>query len=235
MKIIVNLRNISGAIKSKISFLKPLERKLIRFLVPFVPPWLETYHLTTMTIPFGLILIAASFLARQNLKWLWVSGLMVFCQYITDILDGEIGRQRKTGLIKWGFYLDHFLDFVFTSLIIIGYGIVFPQYRSFLEILLMALSGLFIHEALACVCLGKYNVAGYYGVGATEIRLLTILSNLLIPFFPQEKLKTIFLVISIILLSGLAFQVFRTQKRLWREDMEKKEAAEKRSKKAVKN
>jgi phosphatidylglycerophosphate synthase len=31
---------------------------------------------------------------------------VIVFQYITDLLDGEIGRKRNTGLIKWGFYMD---------------------------------------------------------------------------------------------------------------------------------
>jgi len=87
------------------------ETKLKNWLVPKVPKCIETYHLTLTTVLWSLLIIVFSFLARYNIHWLWLVSLMIVFQYLTDLLDGEIGRRRNTGLIKWGFYMDHFLDF----------------------------------------------------------------------------------------------------------------------------
>jgi hypothetical protein len=51
-------------------------------------------------------------------------------QWFTDCLDGALGRYRDTGIPKWGYYMDHFLDFVFmcialnTAIIFFGTGFV---------------------------------------------------------------------------------------------------------------
>jgi hypothetical protein len=36
--------------------------------------------------------------------------VMVFGQWFTDSLDGSLGKYRKQGLVKWGFFADHILD-----------------------------------------------------------------------------------------------------------------------------
>jgi phosphatidylglycerophosphate synthase len=97
---------------------------MVSFLVPKVPGFLETYHLTMMTLLWCVGIVVCSYLARQNLYWLWLVSLFIVLQYISDVLDGAVGRHRDTGLIKWGFYMDHFLDYVFLMSIIGGYGLL---------------------------------------------------------------------------------------------------------------
>ena len=54
-----------------------LERRMVAWLVPKVPSWLETYHLTMLTLIWSIGIVVASLLARENLHWLWlVSGFI---------------------------------------------------------------------------------------------------------------------------------------------------------------
>ena len=39
----------------------------------------------------------------------WIPEVVMF----TDSFDGALGRRRDTGIPKWGYYMDHLLDFVF--------------------------------------------------------------------------------------------------------------------------
>ena len=100
------------------SFLLDIETRFKKWAVPKIPKFIETYHLTYMTILWAIGNVIFAFLARENLNWIWLVSLMILLQYITDLFDGELGRQRDTGLIKWGFYMDHFLDFLFLSTIV---------------------------------------------------------------------------------------------------------------------
>ena len=106
------MTKFAGDQKKGNSLLGTAETKLKNFLVPFVPKKVETYHLTMTTVLWSALIILFSYLAIGNINWLWGVSLMIFFQYITDLLDGEIGRRRNTGLIKWGFYMDHFLDYI---------------------------------------------------------------------------------------------------------------------------
>ena len=148
---------------------------------------------------------------------------MIF-QSIADMFDGEVGRFRKTGLIYWGFYMDHFLDFIFASAIIIGYAIVLPEYIYLFLLSLLMINAYFFHESLSCVVLGKYNVTGYYGVGGTELKLALILINTFIIVFGSSQSIYLFSALFLVLAVCLILRVYQTQKILWVKDIKKKGA-----------
>lgn len=204
------------------------EVKLKNWLVPKVPLWLETYHLTLTTLLWCALIIAFSFLARYKIHFLWVVSFSIFGQYITDLLDGEIGRQRNTGLIKWGYYMDHFLDYLFLCSILIGYGLMVADHNKYMLFYILALFGAFmVNSFLSFAATGQFRIS-YMGVGPTEIRLLFIIVNTLIIFL-ADKIE-IPLVLPYVL-AGAAFllfvTVYKTQKMLWKIDMENKKNAEK--------
>ena len=91
-----------------------------------VPFWLETHHLTLLTIPWTGLVIASAWQVRESgdIRWFWGVSLAIVLQYLTDLFDGAVGRTRNTGLVKWGFYMDHFLDYVFQCGLIIGYALI---------------------------------------------------------------------------------------------------------------
>ncbi len=143
---------------------------------------LETYHLTLTTQLWCTLIIAFSFLARYRIHFLWVVSFSIFGQYITDLLDGEIGRRRNTGLIKWGYCMDHFLDYLFLCSILIGYGLMVADYNKYMLFYILALFGAFmVNSFLSFAATGQFRIS-YMGVGPTEIR-----PNLT----PEEKLQVI--------------------------------------------
>jgi len=107
------------------TLLAKYEKKFIDSNVSKFPGWVQGYHLTLMTIPFSAGLIIFGYLAKNNFTWLWLSSLMLFLQWFTDSFDGALGRFRDTGIPKWGFFMDHFLDFVFMSSMILLLSVAF--------------------------------------------------------------------------------------------------------------
>lgn len=89
----------------KCLFSKYLHETLLyfRFLVPM---FISTRHLTLMTLFWS----ACLFYFNDN--WIAMS-IVIFLQRVTDTWDGAIGRERNEGYIKWGYFVDHFLDWVF--------------------------------------------------------------------------------------------------------------------------
>ena len=43
-------QKFAGADKTNTSFLSPLERRVAPIVLPWIPGWLETYHLTMLTL-----------------------------------------------------------------------------------------------------------------------------------------------------------------------------------------
>src|SRR5512135_1211440 len=137
------------------SVLAKCERKFIDTNVMKFPKWLEGYHLTLLTIVWSLCLLIFGFFARNNIHWLWASSLMVFLQWFTDSFDGALGRTRDTGIPKWGYYMDHFLDYVFICSVLAGYSFMLDGRSKEIVLLLIPVFGCFI-------------VSSYLAFGATN-------------------------------------------------------------------
>lgn len=79
------------------------ENKFRRYVVPKIPCFLETYHLTFSTILWSMLIILFGYLGSRNILWLLAFSFAILMQWVTDVLDGAVGRYRNTGLVKWGF------------------------------------------------------------------------------------------------------------------------------------
>ena len=90
-------RQFGGDKKVGTSLLSKPEKKLKAWAVPKIPSFIETNHLTMMTVVWSLINVILGFFAKDNLSVLWLVSLMIVLQYLTDLFDGELGRQRDTG------------------------------------------------------------------------------------------------------------------------------------------
>jgi phosphatidylglycerophosphate synthase len=204
------------------SILYTSETKLKNWLVPMVPKCIETYHLTLTTVLWSLLIIAFSFLARYNIHWLWVVSLMIVFQYLTDLLDGEIGRRRNTGLIKWGFYMDHFLDYIFLLSILIGYSFILPNQFNYILFFIMAMFGAFmVNSFLSFAATNEFKIS-YLGIGPTETRLIFIVVNTLLIIFNKTYMAAALPYVLTFSAFGLFVVIFKTQKYLWKVDMAEK-------------
>ncbi|HZI46660.1 MAG TPA: CDP-alcohol phosphatidyltransferase family protein, partial [Pyrinomonadaceae bacterium] len=129
-------QKFAGAGKSNSGLLVPLERRLAAFVLPRIPSWVETYHLTLLTPIWSLGIVGFCYLAKSNLRWLWVVNVMIALHYFTDHFDGKLGKYRDTGLCKWGFYMDHLFDYGFLCAILLGYTLLIPE-RAYFNMLLV--------------------------------------------------------------------------------------------------
>ena len=202
------------------------EDRLRDFLVPKVPAWCQTYHLTMSTLLWCGLIIGFSFLARYDIRFLWVVSFSIFMQYITDLLDGAVGRARNTGLIKWGFYMDHLLDYLFLCSILIGYSLLLPDHFKYMLFFILALFGSFmVNSFLSFAATNKFQIS-YLGIGPTEIRIMFIAINSLLILVGKTYMVKALPYILVASAFGFFITVFRTQKMLWNLDMEKKHADE---------
>jgi phosphatidylglycerophosphate synthase len=204
------------------SILHTLEKRAVDWAVPRVPSWISSVHLTLATIPISLGIILASWFAKEDFRWLWSVSILIFLQWVTDSLDGAVGRFRNTGLIKWGYYMDHFLDYLFLCSILIGYSLMLPDRYKYLQFFLLAIFGAFmVNSFLAFAASNKFRIS-YLGVGPTEIRLAFIAVNTLLILLGKTHLAGALPFVLVASVFGLSVVVYRTQKELWQIDMEAK-------------
>ena len=215
-------QEFAGAFKTNTSFLSPLEKRLARVVLPRIPVWLETHHLTMLTLVWSLLILAFSYLAATNINWLWLVSVMIFLQYVTDYYDGKIGKYRNTGLARWGYYMDHLLDYFFLSSVIIGYAFILPE-KSRLQLLLMlALFGAYdMSTFLAFAATDRLKIS-YLKFGPTEFRLALIIVNTLLILFGTRHMINGLKYVNAGAVVGLVLLVYQTQKKIWQLDMEHK-------------
>ncbi len=199
-----------------------LERRMVTWLVPRVPSWLETYHLTMLTLVWSIGIVVASLLARESLHWLWLVSGFIALQYLSDVLDGAVGRHRDTGLVKWGFYMDHFLDFLFLASIVVGYSLALPDIAPYWFAALLVVGGaLMVNSFLSFAATNEFQIS-MLGIGPTEMRLAFILANAAMVFFGTAWLPVALPVILGVLTATLAWSVWQSHRRIWEIDMENK-------------
>lgn len=215
-------KNFSCELKYGESLLSRYEEKYLQPFVAKVPKWLKSYHLTLTSIIWSLLVILFSYFASENIKWMWAVSLAIVLQYFFDYFDGLTGRYRKEGLAKWGYYMDHFLDYLFLCSIFIGYLIIVDTaYKIYVFLLMIIMTGFMVNSFLFFPISSKFR--NYYlGLGPTEGRLILIIFNSIIATYSKSVLEN-FLFFSLILLTLiLIFVVYRTQRELWLQDMNKK-------------
>jgi len=217
-------QEFAGAGKTNSGLLVPLERRLARFVLPRVPHWLETYHLTLLTPVWAVLIVAFSYLATRDLRWLWMVNLMIAFHYFTDHFDGKLGKYRDTGLCKWGFYMDHLFDYVFLSSILIGYTLLIPQRALFNMLLVLCVFSAFMfHTFLMLAATDEFKVS-FSRFGPTELRIALIVINALLVKFGTRPLKGALPYVAGCGSLALGVLAYRAQKKLWQCDIQAKRA-----------
>lgn len=220
----IETQQFAGASKSNTSFLTPFERRLAVRVLPRIPSWLETYHLTMLTLVWCGLILLFSYLAARDLRWLWGVSAMVALQYVTDHYDGKVGKYRGTGLVRWGYYMDHLLDYFFLCSVIIGYAFILPE-RSRYQILIMLtiFAGYQVSAFLAFAATDKLKIS-HMKLGPTEFRLALIVINALLVQYGTRTMINGLKYVNIGAAIGLALMIYRTHKVIWSLDMEHKNA-----------
>ena len=214
---------IRGESRKRTHLLAKHEDRLINFLAPKVPSWLQTYHLTLSAIPFALLVLLFGHWSYDNKLWLIGIAVVVELRYLSDILDGEVGRRRNTGLVKWGYYTDHILDLLFAGALFAAYSLSFPQVH-FANFAIFIVIALFFQDTNMFALVGKnYITSGFLGkISPTEMTQLLILLTVVVIFLPEKTVEMLFIIISVTFFMSVSYHIYLHSKQLWIEDMEKK-------------
>ena len=175
-----------------------------------------------LTLVWSLLIVGFSYLAAKNMRWLWLVSVMILLQYITDYYDGKIGKYRNTGLVRWGYYMDHLLDYFFLSSVIIGYALILPEKARVQLLLMLTLFGAYdMSTFLAFAATDRLKIS-YLKFGPTEFRLALIVINTLLILFGTRYMISGLKYVNAGAVVGLVLLVYQTQKKIWHLDMEHK-------------
>lgn len=220
----VDRKDFAGHLKKGATFLSDIEKQFIDRYVDKIPRFIQTYHLTWLGLVWIVLIIFFSFLARDNIQWMWAVSACILLQYLSDVFDGAIGRRRNTGLIKWGYYMDHFMDYLFLSAVLTGYSLLVSDQNKYLLFFILIIFGAFMVSSYLMFNITNELEIAYFKIGPTELRLLLILINTAIIFlgirFFEEKILPYSIILPLIV---LAVSVWRRQKRIFEIDLTEKE------------
>ena len=151
--------------------------------------------------------------------------VMIFMQYVTDHYDGKIGKYRNTGLVRWGYYMDHLLDYFFLCSVIIGYAFILPEKSRYQILILLAIcAGYEVSTFLAFATTDDFKIS-FLKLGPTEFRLALIIINALLVAYGTRKMVNGLKYVNMGGAFLLVVIIFRTHKLVWRMDMKEKESA----------
>lgn len=180
-----------------------------------------TQHLTMLTLAWSACTVLFGWLADDQRAWLHGMSAMVFLQWLTDSLDGSLGEYRKQGLVKWGLFMDHLLDFVFAGSIVIAYSfLVEAKWLESLFLLLLLITGATMAVSfLSFAATNQFRIA-YCGVGPTEIRIRYIALNTFVHVAGTEIFsRGVPVVVALNLVAPVVLTV-QSSRSLWRLDDE---------------
>lgn len=157
------------------------ERRVLRAIAAKLPGAVRPNHLTALGVVGALGAGVGYALSSASVAWLWLASGMLAVNWFGDSLDGTLARVRKAERPRYGYYLDHVVDAINTT--VVGLGLGFSPYvrLEFALILVIAFLTLAINVYLETAVFGKFRIS-YAGLGPTEGRIILIVGNTLLFF-----------------------------------------------------
>jgi len=155
------------------SFLATRERSVLLWLAARTPSGVTPDHLTWLGLA-GALLVLLGFVACRASPWfVSIAVLGLLLNWVGDSLDGTLARYRKIERPDYGYFLDHSCDLISQTFIFVGLGLS-PYFTLFSALLALSMYLLMTSFTYLKVLVLKTHHLSYYGVGATELRLLVM-------------------------------------------------------------
>ena len=154
------------------------EARVLEWIARRLPSWVMPDHLTVLGV-LAAVGIAVAYALSGSDAWLWAASGLLVVHWLGDSLDGTLARVRRTERPRYGYYLDHLVDAIATTLIGIGLGLSPHMLMLTGLVIVIAYLVLSINTYLETNALGVFSL-GYGRLGPTEARLGLILLNTLL-------------------------------------------------------
>ena len=169
--------------------LGPLERPALQWLAEHMPRWVTPDVLTSIGVVGALMTFAGYWASSSAAAFLWLASFGLAVNWFGDSLDGSLARFREIERPKFGFFIDHTVDAISETLIVLGLGL--SPYVSF-QVAAVALIGYLLMSVLVYVrtyVTGEFRIS-YGRFGPTEVRVIVILFNTVL-FFVGERIVSL--------------------------------------------
>jgi len=163
--------------RAQVSFLAPVEKRLLVWMARRTPDWIGSDHLTALGLLAMLGAGLSYWYARWNSAGLWLVILFLFVNWLGDSLDGTLARVRNRQRPRYGFYVDHVVDAFGTLFLMVGLGLSGHMAHGVAIGLLVAYFMLSIEVYLATYAIGVFHLS-FWKFSPTELRILLMAGNI---------------------------------------------------------
>ena len=170
------------SVRIQTSFLNAAEKKALVLLAERQPKWMTSDILTFIGF-LGAVIIAVGYALSANPVFLWLASFGWIINWYGDSLDGTLARVRKQQRPVYGFFIDHTVDCINESIMIIGIGMSpFMQFDVAIMCLVAYLL-ISVYVYISAHLKGEFKLT-YGKMGPTELRVILIIVNTLWFFIP---------------------------------------------------
>jgi len=147
------------------------ERKALLWLAHRTPRWVNSDHLTLLGLASMLLAGVSFWAADGNRLALLAVVLFLALNWFGDSLDGTLARYRHQQRPKYGYYVDHVIDLIGTTALLVGLSL--SGYMS--PLIALGLLGAFLlveAEVYLATHVRQVFQLGMFGFGPTELRIV---------------------------------------------------------------
>jgi archaetidylinositol phosphate synthase len=162
---------MSEHVREHRSLLAAAEKRLLIRMAGHLPASIHSDHLTALALAAMMLAGIGFWLARWDVRALWVVVAALAINWFGDSLDGTLARVRGVERPRYGFYVDHVIDIVGITFLIVGLacsGFMTPVLALSLLVAYLLVAG---EVFLATAVRGVFRMS-FAGFGPTELRII---------------------------------------------------------------
>jgi archaetidylinositol phosphate synthase len=159
------------------SFLAAAEKRALIWMAERMPRSINSDHLTALGFVAQIATGVCYALAGRDRRMLLAAIVCLALNWFGDSLDGTLARVRQQQRPRYGFYVDHMIDSIGATAMMVGLALSGYMHPDIAIGLLIAFLLLSIQSYLATYTIGEFHLS-FWHFGPTELRILLAIGNL---------------------------------------------------------
>jgi len=168
------------------SVLARAEKQLLIGMARRMPMWVHSDLLTCLALAAMALAGASYWMLRWDSRAAWLAVVALALNWFGDSLDGTLARVRGVERPRYGYYVDHVLDIVGTTLLLGGLACSSYMHPLIAMSVLVAYLLVAGEVFLATTSRGVFRMASF-GVGPTELRILLAVGTIALRGDPHVR------------------------------------------------
>ena len=169
--------SFKNATRVQVSFVTAAEKRALAWFAARMPARVGSDHLTILGFAAQIMVGVSYALSRYSKQWLLWGILFLALNWFGDSLDGTVARFRNRQRPRYGFYVDHVIDAIGSTALMVGLALSDYMTPIIAMALLVAFLLLAIEVYLATYTIGSFHLS-FFNLGPTEIRIILAIGNI---------------------------------------------------------